>query len=220
MPVRKSVLLALLLAVLSAGAAFAFDPDELNTITFVNATGTKIEMIFLSPGDSEYWGPDIIGADYVLSDGASVSYYVHHPEKTFKFDIMATDDQGNKFELRDYALSDGRESRVRLTQANLDDTAPDFKLATLEVENNTGVEIEYLFISPSDSDAWGADLLDSESSLSDGDTHSVVIPIGKNRVTYNLMAADENNDEYVFDVKLDPKKGTSFSVSIDPEDLK
>ena len=156
----------------------------------------------------------------MLEDGSSLSDYVHYPDKKFTFDIMATDDQGNKFEMRDYPIADGKEGQVQLTQSDLNDTAPDFKLATLDVQNNTGKEIDYLFISPSDSDAWGVDMLDAESTLSDGDTHSVVIPIGKDKVTYNLMAADENNDEYVFDVKLDPKKGTSFSVSIESSDLK
>ena len=52
---RKMVLAAFLFAAVSAASVFAFDPDELNKITFVNDTGTKIEMIFLSPGDSKYW---------------------------------------------------------------------------------------------------------------------------------------------------------------------
>ena len=216
---RKILLPAILLAVLSAAAAFAFDPDELNKITFQNTTGTKIEMIFLSPGDSEYWGPDLIGADYVLKDGGSIGYYVHYPEASFKFDVLATDDQGNKFELRDLNLTDGKESIVKLTSKNLNDTSPDFTLFTLEVTNNTGYEIDYLFISPNDSDAWGADLLDEETTLADGDSHSIVIPVGKDKVKYNLMAADEYDDEYSFDLTLDPKKGYELSVSIEESDL-
>ena len=61
----RIVAVAAALVLACAASAFAFNPDELNKITFQNTTGTKIEMIFLSPGDSEYWGPDIIGADYV-----------------------------------------------------------------------------------------------------------------------------------------------------------
>ncbi|HEY9593279.1 MAG TPA: hypothetical protein VHE79_02315 [Spirochaetia bacterium] len=216
---KKRLVLAVLL-VLVAATVFAFDPDELNLITFVNSTGTKIEMIFLSPGDSKLWGPDLVGADYVVNDGASVSYYVHYPDASFTFDIMATDDKGNKFELRDYRISDGKEGRVRITRDSLDSAAPDFKLLTLEVENNTGRELVYLFVSPSDSDAWGCDMLDSETTLIDGDTHSIVIPVGKEAVTYNLMAADEDNNEYQFDVKIDPRKGDTLTVSIEPQDLK
>ena len=215
----RKVFVVLLFAVLCASAAFAFDPDELNKITFQNSTGGKIEMIFLSPGDSEYWGPDIVGADYFLKDGQSLGYYVHYPESSFKFDIMATDDKGNRFELRDLTLTDGKEQTVTITKKSLDQSAPDFRLITVHVRNSTGQELQYLFISPNDSDAWGADLLDENTTLADGDTHSIVVPVGKAKVKYNLMAVDENDDEYTFDVTLDPKKGDEFDVSVDAADL-
>jgi hypothetical protein len=215
----RKILFAFILAAACATAAFAFDPDELNKITFQNSTGGKIEMIFLSPGDSDYWGPDIVGADYFLKDGGSLGYYVHYPESSFTFDIMATDDKGNKFELRDFTLTDGKEQTVTLTKKSLNKSAPDFKLMTVNVQNSTGKEVEYLFISPDDSDAWGPDLLDENTTLEDGDTHSIVIPVGKAKVKYNLMAVDADNDEYKFNVTLDPKKGDEFDVSVDAEDL-
>ncbi|MGA2973866.1 MAG: hypothetical protein ABSF77_00980 [Spirochaetia bacterium] len=216
---RKILCAAVLFAFVSAATVFAFDPDELNKITFQNTTGTKIEMIFLSPGDSDYWGPDIIGADYVLKDSSSIGYYVHYPEKSFKFDIMATDDQGNKFELRDLVLTDGKEGTVKLTRKSLNSAAPDFTLATIHLENDTGHELQYLFLSPNDSKAWGVDLLDEDTTLADGDTHSIVLPVGKQKVKYNLMAVDENNDEYQFDMSIDPNKGKEFTWSIDATDL-
>jgi hypothetical protein len=216
---RKILLPAILLAVLSAAAAFAFDPDELNKITFQNSTGTKIQMIFLSPGDSEYWGPEIIGADYVLKDGGSIGYYIHYPRASSTFDVMATDDKGNTFELRDFKVTDGKDQTITLTRKSLNRTAPDFTLATLEVENDTGHELEYLFISPADSETWGADLLDEESTLADGDSHSILIPMGTNKAQYNLMATDENDDEYIFNVTINPAKGKEFTVAIDASDL-
>jgi hypothetical protein len=216
---RRIALAAMVLAVVSAAMAFAFNPDELNKITFDNSTGTKIEMIFLSPGDSKFWGPDIIGADYFLKDGASLGYYVHYPEKTFKFDIMATDDQGNKFEVRDFTLIDGKEAHVKLTRKSLNKEAPDFTLATVHIENATGHEIQYLFVSPNDSDAWGVDLLDEDTTVADGDQHSFVLAVGKNKVKYNLMAVDDNNDEYKFNMTIDPTTKKEFTWSIDAGDL-
>ena len=47
-----------------------------------------------------------------------------------------------------------------------------------------------------------------------------VIPMDKDSVTYNLMATDENDDEYVFDVVIDPAKGKDFHVTIEDADLK
>ena len=215
---RKTPLAAILFAVLSAAAAFAFNPDELNKITFQNSTGTKIQMIFLSPGDSEYWGPEIIGADYVLKDGGSIGYYVHFPQETTTFDVMATDDKGNKFEMRDFKVTAGREQTITLTRKSLNRTAPDFTLAALEVQNDTGHELQYLFISPADSETWGADLLDEERTLADGDSHGIVIPMGTDKVEYNLMATDENDDEYIFNVTINPAKGKEFTVAIDASD--
>jgi hypothetical protein len=216
---RKGVLALLLIVSVGAGMAFAIDPNDLNKVTFQNTTGTKIEMIFLSPGDSDYWGPDLIGADYVIKDGGTISYYVHYPSSPFKFDIMATDDQGNKFELRDFSIPDGKQATVRLTKSSLNSSAPSFTLETVSVTNNTGNEIEYLFISPNDSEAWGADLLDSETTLADGDTHKIVVPVGKDKVKYNLLAYDENADEYMFDVSIDPKKTDTVDVSIESTDM-
>jgi hypothetical protein len=217
---RKIILAVAVFTAVSAVSLFAFNPDELNKITFQNTTGGKIEMIFLSPADSKFWGPDIVGADYFLKDGATIGYYVHYPDKSFKFDIMATDDNGNKFEVRDFEMTDGKEANVKLTPKSLDSTAPDFTLATVHIENNTGFEVQYLFVSPSDSDAWGVDLLDEETTVADGDQHTFVLAVGKEKVKYNLMAVDENNDEYEFNMTIDPKAKKEFTWSIDPADIK
>ena len=216
---RKFMLAAVVFGAVSVAAVFAFSPDELNKITFQNTTGGKIEMIFLSPGDSQFWGPDIIGADYFLKNGATLGYYVHYPDKSFKFDIMATDENGNKFEVRDFEMTDGKEASVNLTPRCLNSTAPDFTLATVHIENNTGHELQYLFVSPSDSDAWGVDLLDEETTVADGDEHRFVLAVGKERVKYNLMAVDENDDVYKFNLTIDPKAKKEFTWSIDPTDL-
>jgi len=216
---RKIMLAAVVFAAVSVAAVFAFSPVELNKITFQNTTGGKIEMIFLSPGDSQFWGPDIIGADYFLKNGATLGYYVHYPDKSFKFDIMATDENGNKFEVRDFEMTDGKEASVNLTPRSLNTTAPDFTLATVHIENNTGHELQYLFVSPSDSNAWGVDLLDEETTVADGDEHSFVLAVGKEKVKYNLMAVDENDDEYKFNLTIDPKAKKEFTWSIDPTDL-
>lgn len=215
---RRIAGIAAVLALAGAAAAFAFSPDELNKITFQNNTGTRIEMIFLSPGDSQYWGPEIIGADYYLKDGAKIGYFVHYPGKSFKFDIMATDNKGNKFEIHDFAMTDGKEAFVTLTKGSLDQEAPDFSLATVHIENNTGHELEYLFVSPNDSDAWGVDLLDENTTVADGDEHAFVLAVGKEKLKYNLMAVDENDDEYTFNMTIDPRTKKEFTWSIDPGD--
>lgn len=49
-------------------SVYAFDEDYLNRVTFENLTSRTIEFIFLSPGDSEYWGAEILGSERVLEE--------------------------------------------------------------------------------------------------------------------------------------------------------
>jgi hypothetical protein len=133
---------------------------------------------------------------------------------------MATDENGNKFEVRDFEMTDGKEASVKITPKSLNSSAPAFTLATVHIDNNTGHELQYLFVSPSDSDAWGVDLLDEETTVADGDSHSFVLAVGKAKLKYNLMAVDENNDEYKFNITIDPAAKKEFSWAVEPGDLR
>jgi hypothetical protein len=215
-----SLLTAFALVAVSAATTFGFSPDKLNKITFDNTTGTRIEMIFLSPRDSKFWGPDLLGADYILEEGKSTSCYVHYPAASFGFDVMATDDKGNKFEIRDFEVTDGKEARVSLTSQSQKTRAPDFSLVTVHAVNSTGHEIQYLFVPPGDSAAWGADLLDEEATLADGNSYSFLLAVGKEKMTYKVMGVDENGDEYQFTVTIDPKVRKEFTWTIEPGDLR
>jgi hypothetical protein len=214
---RKFLLIAVVMV--CAASAFAFDPDELNKITFTNSTGKSIQTIFLSPSDSGEWGPDIIGADYHLGNGKSIGYFVHYPGSSFTFDIMATDEDGNTFELYDYKMTDGKTAAIAFNKKNLNASAEELSFITLYVENATEYEIDYLFISPSDSEAWGVDLLDEDTVLAPGEIASYIIPIGDSPVDFNVMGVDEDNDAYTFDVTLDPADGEEQDVAIETGDL-
>jgi len=215
----KKKILSVVIAIACAASAFAFDPDELNKITFTNSTGKAIQIIFLSPSDSSEWGPDIIGADYELSNGKSISYFVHYPDSSGTFDIVALDEEGNAFELYDYKLTDGKTATITFTKKNLNTSAEELSYVTLYVENAIESEIHYLFISPADSEAWGVDLLDEETVLAPGDVASFIIPMGDSAVDYNVMGVDEEGNEYTFDITIDPKDGEELEVAIEPGDL-
>jgi hypothetical protein len=205
------------------GAAFVcadtFDSSELNKVTFKNSTSKKIMEIFLSPSDSEYWGPDIIGAEYHLGVGDSIDYFVHYPTASFEFDILAIDENGNAFEIYNFKITDGREAQIVFTSKNMRSEKPDFDYVTLTIDNETDYEMEYLFISPSDSDAWGVDYLDTSSTIASGDSYAVIIPMSSGKVKFNIMSVDEDSDIYQFNLTVDPAKGEDQSVSIEASDL-
>ena len=216
---QRVLLSALFLAAVSISTVFAFKPDQLKSLTFDNATGATIEMIFLSPSDSKFWGPDIIGADYILKNGASQSYFVYCSGTSFTFDVLASDTNGKRLEVRNVEIPNGTDATVRLTAGKVTGKAPDLALVTVGIENRTSYEIEYLFVSPSDSQTWGVDLLDAETTLARGGTCTFVLLVGRERMKYNLMAVDENNDEYHFTLAIAPRAGKELTWAIEPGDL-
>jgi hypothetical protein len=200
---------------------FSFNPDELNTITFYNDTGYDIYYIFLSPGDSEYWGPEILGAERILPADESLGFYIHYPDYSNTFDIMAIDDAGNTFVLYDMEISDDAPAELTLDYGNLSESAPDFDFITLEVTNET-VPIYLLFVSPEDSRMWGTDLLDENTILNAGASFSCLVPVSETTDTYNLFAVDEDMDEYYFDVHLNTRYADEegvIQISVTLDDL-
>lgn len=200
----KKIPIILVLAVFCLFALPAFDEYELNTITFYNDTGYDIYYIFLSPGDSEYWGPEILGAERVLGDGESLGFYIHYPDYTNTFDIMAIDDDGYTFTLWDYEISDDAPAELTFSFEDLLDDPPDLGFITLNLTNET-VPVYYLFVSPEDSRMWGVDLLDETTILGSEQTFSVLVPVSSTTDTYNVMAIDEDLDEYYFDLHLNER---------------
>jgi hypothetical protein len=203
-------------------ALFAFDEDELNTITFHNETGYDIYYIFLSPGDSEYWGPEILGAEWVLQADRSLGFYIHYPDYSNTFDIMAIDDDGYTFIIWDYEISDDYPADIYFQFEDLLDEPPNLEFITLNVTNETDYSMYYVYISPEDSRMWGVDLLDENTILEPYDMLSVLVPVGKKTTTYNFLGVDEDLDEYQFDIRISPKyvdDENNIYISIEEDDL-
>jgi hypothetical protein len=63
--------------------------------------------------------------------------------------------------------------------------------ASLEITNESGVEVWYVYLSPSEADQWGEDWLGDEAIIRDGETYTIEgIPEG----TYDVRAEDENEE--------------------------
>jgi hypothetical protein len=186
--------------------ALAVDPGELNLITFENRTGDDIRYIFLSPGDSQYWGTDILGSSRTLHDGEDLGFYIHYPDHCDNFDIYAVGSKDEAYLVYGHEICDGKEAKVRLTPRNLDDAAPDFSYTTVEIDNDTDYDIWYLFFSPGDSQMWGVDQLDKTTILEPGDALTVLLPVHNESMRYDVQAVDEDNDTYTFYVEIEPDR--------------
>ncbi len=208
---KKIIRITVLLLLCCVFPVFSFNPEELNTITFYNNTGYDIYYIFLSPGDSEYWGPEILGADRVLGAGESLGFYIHYPDYSNTFDIMAIDDDGYTFILWDYEISDDAPAELTFDFEDLIEDPPDLEFITLNITNET-VPVYLLFVSPEDSNMWGVDLLDEYTILESERSFSALVPVGGSTTTYNVLAVDEDMDEYIFDIHLNTRYADSEGI--------
>ena len=66
----------------------------------------------------------------------------------------------------------------------------------VDVTNQTGYTIMYLYVSPTSSSSWGEDLL-GNSVLSNGSTHRVNLN-GHSSPMFDIKATDEDGDTYTF----------------------
>lgn len=198
------------------GSLAAFDSSELNKLTIVNATGATINYLFISPGDSEHWGPDMLGMD-TLVNGASVSYFMHYPDRSGAFDILAIDNSNRRYEVRNVTLVDGTPGTVRL-QASHRTTTRAPEIVNVTVRNRTGYSMTYMFFSPDDSTMYGADILGDSKTLANGESHTFGILKPSAPVKYDFWSIDEDNDEYKFTYTVNPNR-SSQSVDIELSDL-
>ena len=206
------------LILLTASAAFGIDPDNLNRVTFINNTGYDIWYLFFSPGDSEYWGADILGTTRTLDDGEELSFYIHYPDRSNSFDFMAIDEDYDAYFIWDYTITDGREAIVEITLADYDGGYEMPDLAEVSLTNDTGYDMWYIFFSPGDSNMWGVDMLDEETILYDGEILSLFVPVSRETTRYDVQSVDEDEDEYYFWVELS-NRDDEYEFLIELSDL-
>jgi hypothetical protein len=69
-------------------------------------------------------------------------------------------------------------------------------LPSIRIVNDTGYTFYYLYVSPSDSDEWGDDIL-GDRYLKDGETFTYQLPQPLSSVNeYDFLAEDEDEDCY------------------------
>jgi hypothetical protein len=66
----------------------------------------------------------------------------------------------------------------------------------VEITNNTGFTIMYMYVSPAKSDSWEEDVLGDET-MSDGETRRVNLT-GYKSPMFDIRLVDEDGDKYTF----------------------
>lgn len=215
---KKIILAGVLGLFLAVVSSFAIDPADLNSVVILNNTGYEIQYLFLSPGDSDYWGPDILGSTRTLGNHGALGFYVHYPDECNNFDIMAVDEDGDSYIIWDFTICDDEQPSIVITGNELAKDTPDFSFVSLEIMNSTDYDMYYVFISPTDSGMWGIDLLDEETILETGMSAEFLIPIEGDVGEYDFLSLDVDDDLYQFSLTIDPYEGEELFVEIEPSD--
>ncbi|MFW5813927.1 MAG: hypothetical protein ACOCWX_00655 [Spirochaetota bacterium] len=213
-----AVLIASILLAVVATSAAAIDPANLNRITFVNKTGYDIVYLFFSPGDSDYWGADILSTTRTLDDGEKVGFYIHYPDATNAFDFLAIDEDGDAYIIWDYEITDGDSAVIEVTLEDLEGGYDLPALATVDLINDTGYDIWFAFFSPGDSRVWGIDMLDDETILEPDETLSLLVPVTDTATRYDFHGVDVDEDAYEFWVELSDAQ-SEYTYAIEFSDL-
>lgn len=214
---RLLVLATVFIAPITSAATF--NPAALNTVTIVNRTDEVLKYVFASPGDSNYWGADILGASHTVTSGGSYKFNLLYPNASNEFDILAMDTDDNRYELRGVVVTDGEEKTIVIDDSDMSRTAA-MTFTRINVKNVTGYDIYYLFFSSNDSTMWGADILGLSNAtvIEDGETFSFLVPSTTDKVKYNVRAVDSDNDTYTFDVTFDDSE-ESYLLEVELSDL-
>ena len=91
-------------------------------------------------------------------------------------------------------------------------------LAEVQLTNDSGYDMWYIFFSPGDSSMWGVDMLDDETILFDGETLNLYVPVSRSVTRYDFQGVDEDEDVYEFWVELSNRED-DYSFLIELSDL-
>ena len=159
-----------------------------STLEITNDSGMEVWYVYLSSREMDHWGEDWLENDVI---GPGQTYIIEGiPEG--HYDVKAEDQDQEEIEVWwdvDFA------GEMTWTIAGM---------GSLEVINESGDTIYYLYISPSDSTTWGDDWL-IDDVIDAGASYMVNnIPRG----TYDIKAADSDDDsiEMVHNVDLQGQK--------------
>lgn len=178
-----------------AGLARAGDQD----FTLVNATGVEINVLYVSPSDADHWGKDILGKD-TLPDGNEADITFDPAEESELWDLKIEDDEGNAIiwhkldliEISELTLhwdADKKEATAEKVARAADQ---DFTLA-----NATGVEINAVYVSPSEADHWGKDIL-GKDTLPDGEEADIEFSPEEESALWDLKIEDKEGNAIIW----------------------
>ncbi len=161
---------------LAGHQTWSLDPVQRAPVLVVNNSSQEVCYLYISPADSETWGPDWMGKDTTIPAGGTRTFQV--PLGTY--DLRADGCDHNPLNVQ---------SGITIEATGITWKLEDVEEASLTLVNNLDIPLCYVFISPSTSTDWGADWLGNDI-IPPGGSYTFHLPAG----TYDLSARDCDNN--------------------------
>ncbi len=162
--------------------------DETATLEIVNAGEYELLMLFVSPADSDFFGPDVLGSEDTLAPDSSRTVSVHADDECFDYDILGIDVDGFAV----YSIlpvCDGAHEVIQLGEDGILEEQVAFEhFMRVEITNRQEGAITSLFAAAVDSRYRGANLLTGSERIEPDETRSFYIADTEG-VSYTIFAA-------------------------------
>ncbi|MFP4562355.1 MAG: hypothetical protein ACLFRY_03510, partial [Spirochaetia bacterium] len=179
--------------------------------------------LYLYPAKGDYSGPDLLPGGRFIPQGEEESFFLYFEEEasSCRFDLLAVDTEGYQYRLHELEASIEKPVTVKFTVRHHVPLPPPVDTVDIVVKNSI-VPIFFLFMRPPESGWWGASILGPQDMLVSGQTLTLSVPSLGAAVPYEILAVDEDFDEYLLEVAVDPvyadRKGPEVLIRLD--DLK
>ena len=205
----------------TTGTASSSDEEYYDQdITITNNTGVAILELYIAPSDEDSWGDDLMGSE-VFEANETLEFTTELiATDGYTWDIFIIDEDGDEvtFEGVDFSSTtaislgwgaDGQTPTVlsgELEDFLSDDEEEEYFSQDLSFRNDTGITIMELYISPSEENHWGEDLM-GDDVFSEGEVLDFTTDlVGTADTTWDVKIIDEDGDEVVF-------TGINFSIA-------
>ncbi|GEM_PF-940374 len=175
-------------------------------VYITNSTGVTIMELYISSADSNDWGEDLLGGEVFAADETVLFTPDVVGTADAAWDIMIIDEDEDEVTFEDINLSsatalelhwgaDGQTPTVTITGSEEEE----YFSQDLDITNSTGVAILEFYISPSEEDNWGEDMLGGTVFAADETMQFTTELVGTADAAWDIMIVDEDGDQVVFE---------------------
>ena len=110
---------------------------------------------------------------------------------------MAIDNQGVVYEMNAIEIKDGQAQTVIINDRyKTKKTLESLNLSEIIMDNDTGKELDYVFLAPADSQMWGIELLNTERTLAPGAQVSFLVLLAGEKFDMDFLTIDAEGNNY------------------------